>query len=69
MNAPVQQQPLVKAAQAAQLPRRRTRVNAMFPQVLEKCRHILLRGRQQHSLAALNKLRKCLQVAHRRPHR
>jgi chorismate mutase len=63
MDAPVKQQPLVKAAQAAQLARRRTLVDAVAAQMLQKGRHILLSRRQQHAVAALDELGKGLQVA------
>ena len=63
MDAPVEQEPLVKAAQAAQLARRRTLVDAVAAQMLKKCRHILLRRRQQHAAAPLDELGKGLQVA------
>ena len=63
MNAAVQQQPLVESAQAAQLARRGTRVDAMVPQMLKKRRHILLHRRQQHALTILDKLGECLQIA------
>ena len=46
MDAPVQQQPLVKAAQAAQLARRGTRIDGMVAQVFEERGHILLRRGQ-----------------------
>jgi hypothetical protein len=63
MDAPVEQQPLVKAAQAAQLARRRALVDAVGAQMLEKGRHILLHRRQQHAAAPLDELGKGLQVA------
>ena len=63
MDAPVEQQPLVKAAQATQLARRRTLVDAVAAQMLQKCRHILLRRRQQHAVTPLDELGKGLQVA------
>ena len=63
MNAAVQQQPLVKAAQAAQLARRGTRIDAVGAQVFEEARHILLHGRQQHPVPGFQKLGKGPQVA------
>ena len=63
MNAPVQQKPLVKAAQAAQLACYRARVDAVAAQMLEKSRHILLRGRQQNAVTVLDELGKGLQIA------
>ncbi len=63
MDAPVEQQPLVKAAQAAQLARRRTLIDAVVAQMLEEGRDILLHRRQQHAVAALDELGKGLQVA------
>ena len=63
MDAPVEQQPFVEAAQTAQLARRRTLVDAVGAQMLEKGRHILLHRRQQHAAAPLDELGKGLQVA------
>ena len=63
MDAPVQQQPLVKAAQAAQFARRRTLIDAVAAQMLQKSRHILLRRRQQNAVASLDELGKGLQIA------
>ena len=63
MDAPVEEQPFVKAAQAAQLARRRTLDDVVAAQVFKKGRHILLRCRQQYAMAALDELGKGLQVA------
>ena len=63
MDAPVEQQPLVKATQAAELARRRARVDAVLAQVLEKRRHILLRRGQQDAVPALEKFGKGFQIA------
>ena len=63
MDAPVEQEPLVKAAQAAQLARRRALIDAVGAQMLEKGRHILLHRGQQYAAAPLDELGKGLQVA------
>ena len=63
MNSPIQQKPLVKTAQAAQLAGRGARVDAVAAQMFEKSRHILLGGRQEHAVAVLDELGKGLQVA------
>jgi len=63
MDAPVKQQPLVKSAQAAQLARGRTLVDAVDAQVFQKSSHVLLRGGQKYAMSTFNKLREGLQVA------
>ena len=63
VDAAIEQKPLVKAAQAAELARRGTRIDAMVAQVLEEAGHILLHGRQQHAMPGLQKLGKRPEVA------
>ncbi len=63
MNAPVEQQPLVKPAQAAQFARRRAPIDAVFAQVLEQSCHVGLARRQQQDVTAFEKLGKDAQIA------
>ena len=63
MDAAVEQQPLVKAAQATELARRRARLDAVLAQMFEERRHVLLRRRQQHAVPALDELGEGVQVA------
>jgi hypothetical protein len=63
MNAPVEQQPLVKAAQAAELARSGARVNAMLTQVLEECGYIGFNGRKQNTVALLKEFCEGAQIA------
>jgi len=63
INATVEQEPLVKAAQAAQLARRGSRVNVMQAQMLKKGRHVLLNSLHKNRVAVLQKFGKGLQVA------
>ena len=62
-DAAIEQQPLVKAAQAAQFPRRRTGIDIVIPQMLEKAGHVLLRGIEQHRVLDFKEFRERSQVA------
>jgi len=62
MNAAVEKQPLVKAAQATQLTGYGTRVNAVVAQMLEQSSDVGLGGFEKHGIAALEKLREDVQV-------
>jgi hypothetical protein len=63
MDAAVKQKPLVKAAQATQLARRRAPIDAVLPQVFKKPSHIALHGRQQDAVPAFDEFGKGSQIA------
>ena len=63
MDAAVEQQPLVKAAQATQLARRRAGVDAVIAQVFEEAGHIASARPSAAPVAALQELGKGPEVA------
>jgi hypothetical protein len=63
MNTAIEQQPLVKAAQATELARRRTGIDAVGAQMLEKCRHVGLESRNQDRVAPFKQFGEDAQIA------
>ena len=63
MDAAVEQEPVVKAAQAAELARGGAGIDGVGAKVFEKGGDILLRGGEQRAVALLKKLGEGLQVA------
>ena len=63
MDTSIKQEPLVKAAQTAQLAGRRAGVDPVAAEMLKKCRDILLDSGKQDAVALFEELGKGLQVA------
>ena len=63
METPVHQQPFIKTAQAAQLPRYRARVDFVVAQMPEKRGYVVLPRGQQYAFAPLEKLGENPQIA------